>query len=119
MPDKNIFVFGSNLAGRHGKGAALTARTKYGAVSGVGVGPTGNAYAIPTKDAKLEPLPLDTIRIFVGGFIKHARFNWDHTFNVTRVGCGLAGYKDEQIAPMFKYAPSNCRLPDEWKAHLA
>ena len=110
-----IFVFGSNLAGRHGKGAALTARTYHGAVYGVGKGRTGSSYAIPTKDGKLQSLPLSRIKGFVDDFLQYARDNPDLTFEVTRVGCGLAGYKDREIAPMFAAAPSNCILPLEWK----
>jgi hypothetical protein len=65
-----IFVFGSNLAGRHGKGAALCARQHHGAVYGVGVGRTGDSYAIPTKDVTLRTLPLKTIEAFVDQFIE-------------------------------------------------
>lgn len=110
-----IFVFGSNLAGRHGKGAALTARITHGAVYGVGEGPTGNAYAIPTKDKNLKTRPLEQIQESVDKFLAYAKASPDKTFNVTRVGCGLAGYTDNQIAPMFKNAPENCVLPKEWK----
>lgn len=110
----SIFVFGSNLAGRHGKGAALYARQNHGAVYGVGVGPTGSAYAIPTKDEHIRTLPLDRIEQYVADFISYAKANLDLTFQVTRIGCGLAGYMDHQIAPMFKGVPKNCRLPDEW-----
>lgn len=113
MPSE-IFVFGSNLAGRHGKGAALTARLKYGAVYGVGIGPTGNAYAIPTKDAQLRTLPLGVIEPYVREFINYARGNPQLRFLVTRVGCGLAGYDDSDIAPMFVGAPPNCELPVSW-----
>lgn len=110
----SIFVFGSNLAGRHGKGAALHARQKYGAVYGVGIGLTGRAYAIPTKDKNLLTLPLHLIEQYVADFVVYAKANPDLTFQVTRVGCGLAGYADHQIAPMFKGAPKNCMLPAEW-----
>jgi hypothetical protein len=83
----------------------------------VGVGRTGNAYAIPTKDShpKLFPLPLQAIETYVCGFLNYARDNPDLEFEVTRVGCGLAGYKNEQIAPFFRNAPPNCYLPEEWK----
>ena len=111
-----IFVFGSNLAGRHGKGAALAARQQYGAVYGVGVGRTGNAYAIPTKDARLRVLPIATIAQHVGDFLTYASQHPELTFLVTRVGCGLAGYTDDQIAPLFAGAPDNCQMPDEWQA---
>lgn len=109
-----IFVFGSNLAGRHGKGAALDARNKYGAVYGVGEGRTGNAYAIPTKDGRLKILPLVRIEGSVQKFLDYANSNPELKFVVTRIGCGLAGYKDSDIAPMFKSAPQNCSLPDGW-----
>ncbi len=112
-----IFCFGSNLAGRHGKGAALTARNEYGAVYGVGLGRTGNAYAIPTKDAFLRPLPLESIETYVKAFLFYARENPELKFFVTRVGCGLAGFKDAQISPFFKGAPDNCQLPLGWREH--
>lgn len=110
-----IFVFGSNLAGRHGKGAALTARRDYLAEYGVGQGRTGNSYAIPTKGYSMEVLPLSAIECYVSRFIDYAKQHPELTFNVTRVGCGLAGYKDEQIAPFFADAPENCVLPEGWR----
>lgn len=109
-----IFVFGSNLAGRHGKGAALTAKQEYQAEYGIGIGRTGNSYAIPTKDNNLKVLSLIEIETYVIQFIKYAEENPDLIFNITRIGCGLAGYKDHQISPMFKNIPSNCILPKEW-----
>lgn len=105
-----IFVFGSNLAGRHGAGAALTARHFWAVENGVGIGPTGNAFAIPTKDANLKSLPLEVIHGHIIGFLLHAKSHPDDQFLVTAVGCGLAGYTPEQIAPMFKGAPENCFL---------
>ena len=113
-----IFVFGSNLAGRHGKGAALYARKHYGAIYGQGSGLQGKSYAIPTKGYKLEVLPLDVIKSHVEEFITFAKNNKNMTFLVTRIGCGLAGYTNEQIAPMFRDAPSNCILDNEWKVVL-
>jgi hypothetical protein len=110
-----IFVFGSNLAGRHGAGAALFAAKYQGAIYGQGVGMQGEAYAIPTKDAELKVLPLDIIKKYVKEFLKYAREHDALTFQVTRIGCGLAGYSDWQIAPMFKGAPENCRLPEGWE----
>lgn len=109
-----IFVFGSNLAGRHGKGAARTAHQFYGAVYGQGEGMQGSSYAIPTKDERLCPLPLEQIQQHVFKFITFAKHHPKATFKVTRVGCGLAGYSDEEIAPFFRFAPSNCILPDMW-----
>ncbi len=110
-----IFVFGSNLAGRHGKGAALYAYKHHGAIYGLGVGMQGKCYAIPTKDSKLNPLPLNEIQKYVSTFIRFAVRHPFFTFNVTRIGCGLAGYQDHQIAPFFKGAPNNCNLPEGWR----
>ncbi len=107
-----IFVFGSNLAGRHGKGAALFARQRRGAVPGEGVGLHGTSYAIPTKDERLKPLPLGAIKAFVEDFKAFARQHPEMTFEVTPIGCGLAGYTPEQIGPMFVGSPDNCMLPD-------
>lgn len=112
-----IFVFGSNLAGRHGKGAALHARQKCGAKYGVGVGPTGQSYAIPTKDEQIRTLPLERIAPYVTDFLAYARDNPHLEFEVTRIGCGLAGYADAHIAPMFSGAPENCHLPAGWRSN--
>lgn len=109
-----IFVFGSNLAGRHGAGAALHARRNFGACLGVGEGRTGNAYALPTKDHWLCPLALPKISNHVQTFLRYAREHPELDFQVTRVGCGLAGYTDEEIGPMFTGAPYNCALPPGW-----
>lgn len=103
-----IFVFGSNLAGRHGKGAALFARKHHGAIYGQGIGLQGNSYGIPTKGHRLEILPLSQIAIYVRQFVKFATDHPEHEFRVTRIGCGLAGYKVDQIAPLFNGAPANC-----------
>lgn len=109
-----IFVFGSNLAGRHGKGAALDAKNLWDAEYGVGEGPTGRAYAIPTKDEKLQRRTLFQIGESVRKFIAYAKKHPEMTFFVTRIGCGLAGYKDDDIGPMFAGAPENCELPPGW-----
>jgi len=115
MNDGNhVFVFGSNLAGRHGRGAALAAAKNWGAVYGVGFGPTGNSYAIPTKDHQLKVLPLDQIHAHVDWFINYAEKHPETTFLVTAVGTDLAGYSPKDIAPMFKDAPKNCVLPEEF-----
>jgi hypothetical protein len=111
-----VFVFGSNLAGRHGKGAALEARRMHGAKYGQAVGLQGNSYAIPTKDEHIRTLPLDRIKPYVDEFILFARGHPTWTFNVTAIGCGLAGYTPKDIAPMFALAPENCILPDEFTA---
>ena len=96
-----VFVFGSNLAGRHGAGAAKEALKHWGAIYGVGHGRQGDSYAIPTKDHHLNPLSLDTIHNYVKVFIQYAAFTPGVQFILTPVGCGLAGYKPDEIAPMF------------------
>ena len=112
-----VFVFGSNLAGIHGAGAAKVALDKYGALWGKGVGLHGMTYAIPTKNEFIHTLPLHEIEEFVERFVSDSNFYEDGQYFVTRVGCGLAGYKDEQIAPMFKGA-KNCSFAEEWKQYL-
>jgi len=111
----SVFVFGSNLAGRHGKGAALFARKHHGAIYGIGEGIQGSSYAIPTKDEKLKVLPLSTIKEYVNSFLSFAEVNSTMKFILTPIGCGLAGYSPKDIAPMFKDAPSNIILPEEFK----
>ena len=114
MNKTHIFVFGSNLAGRHGKGAALFAKQNHGAIYGQSMGLQGNSYAIPTKDSTLKTLPLKHINYYVDLFINFAKEHPEHIFNLTRIGCGLAGYKDSDIAPMFKNAPNNINKPTGW-----
>lgn len=111
LKPNEVFVFGSNQAGRHGKGAALVASRKFGAQHGVGVGPTGSCYAIPTKSVRLDVLPIGLINQYVRLFKSWARLNPDKEFLVTEVGCGLAGYSPDDIAPLFKGCPANVRLP--------
>lgn len=113
-----IFVFGSNLAGRHGAGAAKVARLRFGAEYGVGQGRTGNAYAIATKNANLCTLSLEDVQYGVECFLEYAKAYPDLRFFVTRIGCGLAGLADVDIAPMFRGAPDNCDFPEEWEAFL-
>lgn len=115
---KKIFVFGSNLEGRHGKGAALEARQKWGAVYGQAIGLHGNSYAIPTKETPYKSLPLDKIHEFVIQFCNFAYENPMLQFILTPIGCGLAGYTPEQIAPMFDLAPGNVVLPSEFEDYL-
>lgn len=114
----NIFVFGSNLAGRHGKGAALFAKEHHGAIYGQGEGLQGQSYGIPTKDENIRSLPVQRIAESVTSFKTFAASHPEMTFQVTPIGCGLAGFKPEQIAPMFKGSPSNVVLPTEFKQAL-
>lgn len=108
------FVFGSNTKGIHGAGAARRAFLFFGAEWRVGSGPTGQCYAIKTKDSNLQTLPLDQIARHVDTFILYALAHPELVFLVTAIGCGLAGYTPEQIAPMFKGAPENVRLPQSF-----
>lgn len=97
-PDE-VFVFGSNLKGMHGGGAALAAWRHFGARLGQGVGLQGQSYAIPTMQGGPE-----TIRPYVDEFIEFARQHRELVFYVTRIGCGIAGFRDEDIAPLFAQA---------------
>ncbi len=106
-----IFVFGSNLQGMHGGGAARVAYRQFGAIMGQGVGLQGQSYAIPTMQGGVE-----TIRPYVDQFISFAREHPELTFLVTRIGCGIAGFTDEDIAPLFREArgEANIVLPKGW-----
>lgn len=106
-----IFVFGSNLAGMHGGGAAWVAYRKFGAIMGQGVGLQGRSYGIPTMQGGVE-----TIKPYVDEFIEFAKSRQDLTFLVTRIGCGIAGFTDEEIAPLFEKAheEANIVLPYGW-----
>ena len=113
---REIFVFGSNLAGRHGKGAALTAAREWGAAVGVGEGITGDAYAIPTKDAHMRVIPESRVRLSIKRFCDTARAMPDVRFLVTPVGTGLAGHSKTTIWNAFSEAglPGNCVLTASW-----
>ena len=119
-----VFVFGSNLHGRHGKGAALWAYEHRGAVMGQGFGRQGNAFAIPTKGPdprnrkKLVPLPLAQIQYYANLFLDIARDTPATVYQLTPIGCGHAGYQPEDIAPMFEGAPANVLLPPQFEGAL-
>lgn len=111
LEQDEIFVFGSNLAGIHAGGAARVAYERFGAIMGQGVGIQGQSYAIPTMHGGIEE-----IKPYVDEFIALAR-EWDqNTFYVTRIGCGIAGFTDEEIAPLFADAIElyNVRLPESF-----
>src|SRR5690606_28938774 len=99
----------------HGAGAALFAKENHGAIYGQGIGLQGRSYGIPTKDQYIQTLPLERIEEYVKDFLTFATQHPDLSFYVTRIGCGLAGYVDRQIAPMFRGAPENCMLPTGWR----
>lgn len=121
-----VFVFGSNLAGRHGAGAAKAAKDRFGARPGVGAGPMGDCYAIPTKDGRngadlkdpRQSLDPGVVRDYVDAFVEHARAHPGSRFFVTRVGAGLAGQPDSVMAAMFAAAPENCSFATEWRSYL-
>ena len=97
LKENEIFVFGSNLEGMHGGGAARLAYEKFGAIWGQGVGLQGQSYGIPTMHGGV-----DAIKPYVDEFIEFAKSHPELTFLVTRIGCGIAGFRDEEIAPLFK-----------------
>ena len=111
LKQNEIFVFGSNLAGRHNGGAARTARKKFGAIQGQGVGLQGQSYAIPTMHGGVED-----IQPYVDEFINFAKINNNLHFYVTKIGCGIAGFKIEEIAPLFSKCidMDNASLPIEF-----
>ena len=111
LEPNEIFVFGSNLKGMHCGGAAYIAYRKFGAIMGQGVGLQGQSYAIPTMQGGVE-----TIRPYVDEFIKFAKQHPELTFLVTRIGCGIAGFTDEIISPLFAEAHGvdNIVLPPNW-----
>lgn len=112
LEPNEIFVFGSNLAGAHGGGAARIAMDKFGAVWGQGVGLQGQSYAIPTMQGGVE-----TIKPYVDEFIEFAKMHTEYKFLVTRIGCGIAGFTDEEIAPLFREAQllENVWLPKSFR----
>ena len=113
-PDE-VFVFGSNLEGMHGGGAAWIAFRQFGAVMGCGVGLRGQSYAIPTMQGGVE-----TIKPYVDEFIAFAKVHPEMFFYVTRIGCGIAGFRDKEIAPLFAEAVGleNVCLPESFAKHL-
>ena len=114
-----IFVFGSNEGGFHGAGAARFALEHRGAKLRVAFGQEGQSFAIPTKDETIRhTLSLTTIKRYVDEFIEEAKLHPEQSYQVTRIGCGLAGLKDEDIAPMFYEAPDNCWFDEAWKPWL-
>lgn len=113
LKDGEVFVFGSNLNGWHGGGAARAAMLHFGAEWGKGEGPQGRSYAIPTMQGGVE-----TIAPYVERFIRYARRHPEQTFLVTPIGCGIAGFSPEEIAPLFREAVDveNIHLPkDFWE----
>lgn len=111
LKPNEIFVFGSNLAGAHSGGAARLAYNRFGAIWGQGVGLQGQSYAIPTMQGGVE-----TIKPYVDEFIRFAKQHLEQKFLVTKIGCGIAGFKVDEIAPLFYHAidSENIVLPKEF-----
>ena len=111
LKPNEVFVFGSNLAGMHGGGAAWIAYERFGAIMGQGVGLQGQSYAIPTMQGGVE-----TIKPYVDEFIAFAKDHPEYKFFVTKIGCGIAGFSVEEIAPLFYHAIDceNIILPKEF-----
>jgi hypothetical protein len=116
--NNRIFVFGSNEAGIHGAGAAKFAYTEFGAKYGKGYGHYGQSFAIPTKDMELKSLQISKIQLYVGGFLAYAHAHRKQTFQVTRIGCGLAGFTNQAMAPLFLTATKNCQFDEKWREFL-
>lgn len=112
----DVFVFGSNLAGIHGAGAAKRARLAYGAKVGVGIGLEGRSYALPTKDKWLMTLPNEQIQKYIREFCRFAEANPGKRFFLTKVGCGLAGLSESLVTLMFirESPPLNVIIPEDW-----
>lgn len=115
--EPSIFVFGSNLRGVHGLGAAKVAHEQFGARWGCSIGLMGDSYGIPTKNFKIHPLPFQDVDLYIYNFVHFTIENPYLRFFVTRVGCGLAGFEDRRIAPLFKDA-INCSFAEQWKPYL-
>lgn len=117
LEEWQVFVFGSNRAGRHGAGAAKLAHRKFGAKWGQGDGLMGQSYGISTKDRNLGVLPIRQIEIGVDRLLRFAEAHPEKEFLVTKIGCGLAGYSVREIATCFtdKHIPGNVVLPEEFQ----
>ncbi len=120
LNEGEIFIFGSNLKGAHGRGAARLAMNKFGAIYGRSDGLQGRSYGIPTKDRNIQTLRIDQIKPHVDRFIKFAIKNPQYKFFVTEIGTGLAGLKHKDVAPLFKDALSieNIYLPENFLKYL-
>jgi protease I len=117
-PVRDVFVFGSDLAGRHTSGNALMALRRHGAVYGRSVGLQGRSYAIPVRDEQGKLMPATAIARYVSAFLRFAAIHREMTFHVSRIGCERGGYRDDEIAPLFAGAPRNCRLPKGWERFI-
>ena len=108
LPPDAVFVFGSNAEGNHGAGAALTALTRFGAETGVGEGLRGQSYALPTMEG------IRALEMAARRFIAFAEAHPELEFHLTKVGCGIAGYRENEVAPFFADTPANVVKPPGW-----
>lgn len=114
LKENEIFIFGSNLNGNHAGGSARLAQDKFGAVSGTGEGLTGKCYAFPTLDRKMQKQSMVELRRSAKRLFEVAEKRSDKVFLLTKVGCGIAGFSEEEIKPLFKDAPKNIIKPIGW-----
>ena len=114
LGDNQIFVFGSNLAGKHNGGGARIALEKFGAVYGQAFGSQGQSYAIPTLGFDFEKISLTEIKLYIDLFFNYAFNHPQYEFLVTKIGCGIAGYKISEIAPLLLNPFKNIVLPKEF-----
>lgn len=119
IPSGNwIWVFSTNEGGKLGKGWERIARVNFRADYGCGSGPSGHAYAIATRDKKLQIRSMEAVAKEVEAFLQYAKANPKLNFFVTRIGCDVNGFTDAQIGPLFAAAPANCSLPEAWKQYV-
>ncbi|OTG66524.1 A1S_2505 family phage non-structural protein [Acinetobacter silvestris] len=118
LPEDTVFVFGSNMAGTHQGGAAKIALQNFGAMKGVGRGWSGQSYAIPTMNEHLQQMPLSQIQHYIDDFKIYTKNHPKTKYFITAVGCGVAGYKVEEIAPMFKGISHNVIFPISFRAFV-
>lgn len=109
-----VFVFGSNLAGKHLSGAARQAIEEFGAEWGVGEGLTGQCYAFPTLTEEFEQLSDEALEEAVGFFVYTAYVHSEYEFLLTKVGCGIAGFEEEKMRKLFENVPTNVIKPEGW-----
>lgn len=115
LPEDTTFVFGSNMAGEHSTGAAKTALEHFGALNGVGRGWSGQSFAIPTMNEHLQQMPLSQIQHYVDDFKIYTKNHPKNKYFITSIGCGVTGYKIEEIAPMFKGISNNVIFPQSFR----
>jgi len=115
LEPNQVFVFGSNLAGRHGAGAARVALEKFGAKYGIGEGLQGQSYAFPTLDSYFRKVPVLTLKMAVYNLYQTCHLNPDKEFLLTKVGCGIAGFDEDYMKSLFyEPRPANLIFPEGW-----